>query len=121
MRFLVDNALSPRVAEGLLKAGHDAIHVRDIGLQSASDNVILERAGRENRILISADSDFGEILAFGPLHSPSFILLRHGSPRRPEKIVEVLRENLAALKSILEKGAVVVIEANRIRIRELPI
>ncbi len=44
MRFLIDNALSPRIAEGLNEAGHDAIHVRDIGLASATDDKILSHA-----------------------------------------------------------------------------
>lgn len=44
MRFLVDNALSPQVAEGLQNAGHDAVHVRDIGLATADDDVLLNLA-----------------------------------------------------------------------------
>jgi len=32
MRFLIDNALSPRIAKGLNEASHDAIHVREIEL-----------------------------------------------------------------------------------------
>lgn len=41
MRFLVDENLSPILAELLRVAGHDASHVRDIGLQSASEGALL--------------------------------------------------------------------------------
>jgi predicted nuclease of predicted toxin-antitoxin system len=47
MKFLVDNALSPWVAEGLREAGHDAIHVHDIGLAAAIDDELLELAAAE--------------------------------------------------------------------------
>jgi hypothetical protein len=42
MRFLIDNALSPVVAEELKRAGHDAIHVRTYGMQAADDIDIFE-------------------------------------------------------------------------------
>ena len=41
MRFLVDNPVSPLVAEALRRGGHDAVHVLDYGLQAASDAIIL--------------------------------------------------------------------------------
>ena len=49
MKFLVDSALSPFVAKQLVRAGHDAIHVRELALESADDGVVFERAQAEGR------------------------------------------------------------------------
>lgn len=63
MRFLLDQNLAPALADGLSRAGHDAAHVRDRGLSRADDATVLELARTEERILISADTDFGTLLA----------------------------------------------------------
>lgn len=63
MRFLIDECLPPQMA-GLLRAvRHDCADVYDLGLGGQPDEQIMALADRENRILVSADTDFGELLA----------------------------------------------------------
>jgi predicted nuclease of predicted toxin-antitoxin system len=121
MRFLIDNALSPVVAEGLCQSGHDAIHVRDLGLAAAADSTIFEHAERDRRVIVSADTDFGTILALRHTDRPSVILFRGATPRRPMSQVKLLLANLGEITPSLERGAVVVFEPRRIRVRTLPI
>lgn len=120
MRFLIDNALSPVLAHGLRQAGHDATHVRDHGLADAADNVIFELADREQRIVVSADTDFGTLLALRTAAKPSVVLFRGATPKQPTRQLQLLLTNLGAITSFLDSGAIVVIEPERMRVRMLP-
>ena len=73
MRFLVDQNLSPRLAAVLGEHGHDAVHTSELGLAVAPDAAVMERARTDGRMLISADSDFGTMLASTRAVRPSII------------------------------------------------
>jgi predicted nuclease of predicted toxin-antitoxin system len=118
---LVDNALSPILAERLRQAGHEAAHVRDYGLQGAGDEEIFERAKNEDRIIVSADTDFATLVALRAERRPSLILFRQVRNRRPEQQARVLLANLPATEEPLQSGCVAVLEDARIRIRRLPV
>jgi len=120
MRFLVDNALSPLMARYLQKQGYDAVHVRDIGMRNASDVEILQLAREQQRTLISADTDFGYLLAVREDKWPSLTLFRR-SDNRPDSLNDVLERNLGRVLDYLQCGAIVVLDDERIRVRLLPI
>ena len=120
MRWLVDNSLSPRFTESLRVAGHDAVHVRDLGLATAQDTVIFDRAAADDRTVIAQDTDFGTILALRQAARPSVILFRC-QIKSTDVLVKLLTGNLAAISADVESGAIVVFEDTRIRTRRLPI
>ena len=121
MRFLIDQPLSPAVAVELNRAGHDAVHVRELGMQAASDEEIFEHAAEDDRVVVSADTDFGTLLAIRRQTSPSVILFRHGSQHRPVDQTALLEANLPQLVGALDAGSIVVIQPDRVRIRALPL
>jgi hypothetical protein len=63
MKFLLDSNLSHRVAQLLRDGGINAAHVRDNNLQHATDSMIVEFARQHAFVLVSEDTDFGELLA----------------------------------------------------------
>ena len=122
MKFLIDNAISPTLSLHLAQVGHDCVHVRDYNLGSAPDSLIFERAAAEDRIIVSANTDFGALLAETGWPGPSVVLFRRISGNRLfefELLSTVLLHN--TIREALERGSIVVIEPKKVRIRALPI
>lgn len=121
MKFLVDQNLSPLIAVGLSNAGHDAVHTRDLGLESASDTALVERALTDGRVIISADTDFGTLLAASRADRPSVVLIRRTSDRSANRLLSLLLANLVDTEDAISEGAIVVLDADRVRVRRLPL
>jgi len=121
VRLLLDANLSPEVGRLLEDAGHDAIHVAEVGLLSAPDPEIMEAAVLEGRVLLTADADFGALLALASLAAPSVVLLRSADHLRPAEQAELLAANILRISEDLEKGAIASLTRDRLRVRELPI
>lgn len=120
MRFLADAGVSPKTVEFLKRLGHEAIHVRTLGLQRAPDHKLVELARADGSVVVTFDLDFGDILALGVLDKPSAIIFRIADERADsvnQRLSSVLTERLADLES----GALILVENTRYRVRKLPI
>jgi len=98
----------------------DAAHVADIGLLTTSEHEILARADDE-RVVLSADSDFGTLLAVGGLSKPSFILLRSADHLAPREQADLVLGHLPQVGEDLTTGAIVTVARLRVRVRSLPV
>ena len=120
MRFLLDECLKPQLKDILTLSGHDAIHVSDIGLRGHPDESVMAAAKSASQILLSADTDFGELLVESGADLPSVILFRRGR-QSPIDQATVLLANSESVTNALLNGAIVVFADDRVRVRMLPI
>jgi predicted nuclease of predicted toxin-antitoxin system len=120
MKFLVDMPLSPALAFWLARQGHDAIHAVEVGLERASDALILETARNQQRIVVTADLDFPRLLAFAESQGPGLILFRGGNYSEEES-VRRLKSALETIAGEEMSKSIIVIEKKRIRRRSLPL
>ena len=119
MRFLADMGVDQRVVRWLQQNGDEAIHLSDEGPQKLPDLEIFDKAHLEGRIILTFDLDFGEITAFSRGRVVSVVLFRLHNTRTPH-VIDRLRSALS-FRQALEKGAVIVVEESRCRVRHLPI
>lgn len=120
MKFLADMGISLRTVEWLRQLGYDIVHLRDRALQTLPDNEILALALTEQRIILTIDLDFAQLLAISKQSLPSVILFRLGNENYHEinkRLIEVLNN----CQQALETGAIVSVNNETFRVRKLPI
>ena len=103
MRLLLDQGLPRGTVQLLRDAEHDAVHAGECGLGTATDEMVLERADQERRIIITFDSDFHTLLALRSARSPSVIRIRIEG-LRAEACADLIKGVLADCQDDLRHG-----------------
>ncbi|MBP8911127.1 MAG: DUF5615 family PIN-like protein [Phycisphaerae bacterium] len=116
MRFKTDENMPLEVVDLLRAAGHDAQSVFDQGLSGKPDDQIASICRREDRAIITLDSDFGDIRTYLPADYSGLLVLRLPNQSAPE-VVRVIRRLLEMFATTDCRGQLWIVERDRIRIR----
>ena len=119
MKILIDMNLSPDWVEVFIKEGWEAVHWSKIGDPRENDRVVMQWAYSHGYVVFTHDLDFGFLLATSHAKGPSVIQIRI-QDIMPQSLGNRLVKILNQYKTMLEKGALIIIDDNKSRIRILP-
>lgn len=120
IRILIDMNLSPQWVNAFIQNGIEAVHWSSLGKLNASDIEISEWARKNEYVIFTHDLDFGTMLALTQEQGPSIIQIR-GQNILPETLAIMLIKVIIEYENELSKGALLVVDETRSRIRILPI
>src|ERR1700730_15469370 len=120
MKVLVDMNLSPAWVSFLAESGFEVVHWADIGPDNSSDSELMQWAAEHDHIVLTADLDFGAILAATQRNRPSIVQVR-SYILTPRSISSVVLAAIRQTRQELLDGAIVSIDPGRARLRILPL
>ena len=107
MRFLIDAQLPPALARHLVALGHEAEHVGDVGLLTASDERIWDHATAVGAVLVTKDEDFVTKRALSKHGGPAVIWVRIGNTTK-QALIGRFTIAFPAIVEALERGETVI-------------
>lgn len=116
LKFKIDENLPTEIVDCLISAKYDAISVFDQGLVGANDSKIAEVCNKEERVIVTLDTDFMDIRTYPPDEYSAIIVIRVKNQSK-RYIINVFTQMITLLKSEIIKNRLWIIEENRIRIR----
>jgi predicted nuclease of predicted toxin-antitoxin system len=116
VRLFLDENISPIHARELRSEGYDVIAVFDAGLSGATDEKVSRFSIENNRILVTLDADFANVIRFPPESTPGVVRLRVHPPSEAA-IREALQRVLLLLRNTDLRGRLAVVDERKIRIR----
>ncbi|OGQ89586.1 MAG: hypothetical protein A2289_20375 [Deltaproteobacteria bacterium RIFOXYA12_FULL_58_15] len=112
MRFLVDRCAGRRLAQWLRDIGHDVVDAQEVG-PDPGDQALLEQAAKDKRVLVTIDSDFGELIHLHDMPHSGLVRL----PDVPaSQRIGLMQQVLDKHETALEAGAIVTVGRGRLRI-----
>jgi predicted nuclease of predicted toxin-antitoxin system len=113
MKLLLDTCVWGGACKELRAEGHDVVWAGEWP-EDPGDDEILERAHREERVLVTLDKDFGELaIVRGMPHAGIIRLVNLGSTQQASTCLRVIKLHEGDLKA----GAIITAESNRLRVR----
>ncbi len=120
LRFLADHCISNTIVQTLRDGAHEVVRLRDVLPVESPDTVVIAKAQEIDAILLSMNGDFADIVRYPPKNYKGIVALQ------VRNHAEVLGQLMAKLKEYLRtqptmadyEGKLLVVEVNRIRIRE---
>src|SRR5215204_2809807 len=116
MRFLVDRCAGKTIADWLRSQGHDVVESHERGLDPG-DSVLLDWATQESRILITIDTDFGQ-LVFLNKHGHAGLVRLPDVPAKQR--ILIMEDLLARFAPELEQRLIITVQSGRVRISRSP-
>lgn len=120
IKFLIDNNISPRIADAFSGFGFHSVHVKSLGMSASTDYEIFNYAFNNDFTIISADTDFGFILSSWGNSKPSIILLRMIPPLADTQI-KYLNKVVRDFENEITQGSLLIVSPEKVRIRKLPL
>ena len=116
MKFKVDENLPLEIADLLKSANHDAVTVTDQGMTSADDDTVIDICLKEERVLVTLDLDFADILVYPPKQYAGIMVIRVGVQEKYH-IIDTFRQAIPLIGQEAIKQRLWIIEERYVRIR----
>lgn len=104
MRFLADESCDFAVVRALREAGHDVVAVAETSV-GATDEMVLQLAVREERVLLTEDKDFGQLVYAAARSAAGVVFMRYPASRRVV-LVSTQQERLIGCFAVVQPGRV---------------
>lgn len=113
LKFLADENIAKSLVKALMKKGYDVEDIKEENLFGISDKEVIDKAKEDERVVLTHDKDFGNLLNF-PLQSHLLIRYRDQSP---SYVIPRLIPMLGTLKNKM-KDSLTIITENLVKIQK---